>query len=380
MFILKITPMKKIFFIAVPVLVAGAAVLASCKKHECVKHNEQEPDINYSYNYESVAQVAANSGHTITNAGARLGRILFYDTRLSANNTIACASCHKQELAFSDNVSFSTGFNGGLTGRNSMPVTNVINSKGFFWDHRTQKLEDMVLQPIKHQVEMGLDNTDFLIKKLNSTSFYPRLFNEAFGSADITREKIGIAMAQFLYSMFASNSRADQAGVINGGGWGTTNNILTVDEQKGAQLFASKCTSCHTGPNLRGWGDEGFENIGLDAVYADRGLGALLNDPTKDGQFKIPSLRNVALTAPYMHDGRYKTLEEVVEHYNSGIIYSDNLSMMLRARDPQTYQVLNEAVRMNMSDDDKRCMVAFLKTLTDASVTTDPKFSDPFKK
>lgn len=373
--------MKKIFFIAVPALVAGAAILSSCRKHECVKHNEQEPDINYSYNYEKSAALAAQNGHTLTNAGARLGRILFYDTRLSANNTVACASCHKQELAFSDNVSFSTGFNGGFTGRNSLAVINAINSKGFFWDHRTQKLEDMVLQPIKHQVEMGLDNTDFLIKKLNATSFYPRLFNEAFGRADITRENIGKALAQFLYAMFANNSRADQAGVVNGGGWGGNNNILTVDENKGAQLFSQHgCTNCHAGPNLRGWNDEGFENIGLDAVYADRGLGALLNDPTKDGVFKIPSLRNVALTAPYMHDGRYKTLEEVVEHYNSGIVYNDNLSYMLRARDPQTYALLPAAIKMNMSDDDKRCLVAFLKTLTDASVTTDPMFSDPFKK
>jgi cytochrome c peroxidase len=262
-----------------------------------------------------------------------------------------------------------------------MAVINAINSTGFFWDHRTQKLEDMVLQPIKHQVEMGLDNTDFLIKKLGATSFYPRLFNEAFGSPDITRENIGKALAQFLYSMFGANSKADQAGVINGGGWGGPSNILSSDEQLGAQLFQQKgCTNCHAGSNLRGWGDDGFENIGLDAVYADRGLGALLNDPTKDGQFKIPSLRNVGLTAPYMHDGRYKTLEEVVDHYNSGIIYSNNLSMMLRARDPQTYQFLNEPVRMNMSDNDKRCLVAFLRTLTDASITSDPKFSDPFKK
>jgi cytochrome c peroxidase len=238
----------------------------------------------------------------------------------------------------------------------------------------------MVLQPIKHQVEMGLDNSDFLLEKLNSTSYYPKLFNEAFGSSTITREAIGKALAQFLYAMFVQNSKADKANIFISGGWNTSNSILTAQEQAGANLFQNLgCANCHSSANLRGWGDLGWGNIGLDSIYADKGLGALLSDPTKDGVFKVPSLRNIGLTAPYMHDGRYATLEQVVEHYNSGIIYNQNLSTQLMARNPVTYQPLNQAVRFNLSDDQKQSLVAFLKTLTDYSLVSDPKFANPFK-
>lgn len=361
---------------AVCALVA-AAVFFSCRKEPPAKDTAPEPDVNYSFNYQNFSTGGVIPG--VTNGGARLGRVLFYDKRLSLNNTVACGTCHKQNIAFSDNVALSNGFNGGKTGRNSMPIINPQQSKGFFWDHRTQKLQDMVLQPIRHEVEMGLDNTEFLVKKLEATTFYPRLFNEAFGSSEITREKIGSALAQFINAMFSQQTRADKAGVLNGG-WNILPGILTTDEIKGSNLFQQKgCEGCHAGINLRGWGEEGFANIGLDEVYADKGLGALMSDPTLDGHFKIPSLRNVELTAPYMHDGRYKTLEEVVEHYNSAIKYSSTLSLELREWDPVSGQPLEKALRLNLTEDEKRCLVAFLKTLTDHTFISDPKFSDPFR-
>ena len=368
--------MRKIIFSSIAVVALSSALFVACKKQTPPVKDEDKPNLDYSYNYETAVQ-NLSSLHLVTNAGARLGSTLFYDKKLSQNNKISCASCHKQELAFADNVSFSDGFNGGKTGRNSMTIVNTIYSQGFFWDNRTQKLEDMVLQPIRHQVEMGLESSEFLVKKLNATSYYPQLFVEAFGSSTITKEAIGKAMAQFLNSMLAMNSKADKAGVLNGG-W-LSNGVLSSEEQTGAGLFSNLgCAGCHSGPNLRGWNDIGFGNIGLDSIYTDRGMGSLLSDPTQDGVFKIPSLRNVGLTAPYMHDGRYNTLEEVVEHYNSGIIYSPTLSYELRKRDPATYQPLNEAAKFNLTDDNKKCLVAFLKTLTDYAVASDPKFSNPF--
>lgn len=377
--------MKKTFLICTTAAVITAgAVLVSCKKQDhSVNTSEDKPNLDNSYDY--TLPLASNgqaiTTHTVTNAGARLGRALFYDKKLSKNNMVACASCHKQEFAFADNVSFSDGFNGGKTSRNSMAIINAIQSQGFFWDNRTLKLEDMVLQPIKHQVEMGLDDSEFLIEKLNSTSYYPQLFNDAFGSATISKEAIGKALAQFIYAMFTQNTKADKANIFNNsGGWNTTNTILTAQEQTGATLFQTiGCTGCHSNENLRGWNDLNWGNIGLDAVYADKGLGSITSKASDDGVFKVPSLRNIALTAPYMHDGRYATLEQVVEHYNSGIIYSANLSPQLVARNPVNYQPLNQAVQFNLSDNDKSCLVAFLKTLTDYSLVSDPKFSDPFK-
>jgi cytochrome c peroxidase len=370
--------MKKIAFVSAILLVTVVLSMISCKKDVKQTQSQDEPILDYSYNYE--ANNASLYG--VTNAGARLGRVLFYDTKLSKNNKISCSSCHKQSLAFSDNRAFSEGFNGGKTARNSMPIINAIDSKGFFWDHRTKNLKDMVLQPIRHEVEMGLEDPAFMVEKLKSTSYYPRLFNEAFGTPEITKEAVGNAMAQFVSSIISRDSKADKANILNpSGGWGTNNNVLTAEENAGAAVFQSAgCVNCHTGINLRGWNEEGFQNIGLDYVYADKGLGAVTGNPINDGMFKIPSLRNVALTAPYMHDGRFGTLEEVVEHYNSGVKYSDNLSWVLRKADPVSGQLLPEPKRLDLSIPDKRNLVAFLKTLTDSKITTDPKFSNPFRQ
>ncbi len=372
--------MKKIIFISILIVTAASFIFEACKKQEFRK-NEDEPYLDSSYDYEAAVRAANfNDSALVTNAGARLGRALFYDAKLSKNNAIACASCHKQELAFADNVDFSIGFDGRKTGRNSMSLINALDAKGFFWDHRTKNLQDMVLQPIRHEVEMGLESSDFLVSKLNATSYYPKLFTEAFGSPTISKELIGKAMAQFIFSMITGNTKADQANVLSSG-WNSNSNspILTPDEQQGSSLFQSKgCVNCHSGENLRGTNDIGFENIGLDYDYPDKGIGALTGDPSQSGVFKIPSLRNIALTAPYMHDGRYASLEQVVEHYNSGVIYSPTLSQKLMKRDPITNQILNESKTLNLTDNDKMCLVAFLKTLTDNSFISDPKFSNPF--
>ena len=179
--------------------------------------------------------------------------------------------------------------------------------------------------------------------------------------------------------MYTVDTKADKASILNGG-WNTNNGILTAEEQTGAALFQSLgCNNCHAGNNIRGWNDIGWGDVGLDSVYTDNGLGNLTSKSTDNGVFKVPSLRNIALTAPYMHDGRYKTLEEVVEHYNSGVMYNSNLSAEFLQVDPVTYQPLQAAKRLNLTNYQKGALVAFFKTLTDYSLVADPKFSNPYK-
>ncbi|HOZ50911.1 MAG TPA: cytochrome c peroxidase [Chitinophagaceae bacterium] len=320
--------------------------------------------------------------NAITDHGATLGRVLFYDKKLSINNQTACGSCHFQSQAFADPVNLSTGFEGKKTSRNSMAIVNAISSGGYFWDHRTTALEDMVLQPIKHQVEMGMEKIDILPKKIATIDYYPQLFKNAFGSEEITKEKISKAMAQFLRSMVAYNSKADETNLMNGGGFGmgwgqTTDPRVTQAEKHGAQLFQEKgCTNCHSGSNLRGWNENDFANIGLEMEYKDKGLGE--NDASQEGIFKVPSLRNVALTAPYMHDGRFATLKDVLNHYNSNVVDHKNLDTRLK-ENPWSGGSVNPPRKLNLTNGDINDIVAFLTTLTDENLIHNPKFSDPFQ-
>jgi cytochrome c peroxidase len=344
------------------------------------------PENSFHYYIDSTnVLLGANNtpaDNQISDAGATLGRVLFFDTKLSINNQTACGSCHLQSNAFADNVAGSSGFEGKKTLRNSSTIVNVINQQSYFWDGRTSGLEEMVLQPIRHQVEMGMEKGDLLPKKLALISYYPDLFNKAFGSTEITKDRISKALAQFLRSMTSFNSFADQTQLMNGGfsgGWGTTTDPRVTGEQKrGAQLFAnSGCTNCHSGNNLRGWNDQGEANIGLELNYADKGLGEI--DNSKVGVFKIPSLRNVALTAPYMHDGRFKTLKDVINHYNSSVVDHPNLSTMLRTN-PWGSITNNPPRKLNLTEGQKNDLVAFLQTLSDQTIVGDVKFSDPFSK
>jgi len=242
----------------------------------------------------------------VTNAGPTLGRVRFYDKRLSANNTIACASCHIQEHGFSDPDALSTGFEGGLTGRRSMGLTNVrFYDRGrFFWDERAETLEDQVLMPIQDAVEMGM-NLDDLREKLSTTPFYAPLFEQAFGSPTVTKDRISRALAQFVRSMVSFQSKYDSA-FANGAP--NFQAVLTPQEDRGRRIFDRDCANCHEANAQVG---DAPRNTGLDATITDVGAGR--------GRFKTPSLRNVAVRAPYMHDGRFATLREVIEFHNTGI-------------------------------------------------------------
>lgn len=311
------------------------------------------------------------AGNPITNAGATLGRVLFYDKRLSANDGVSCASCHQQSTGFSDARVLSLGFNGGATGRHSMGLSNAryYNPGRFFWDERAATLEAQVLQPIQDSVEMGM-TLPVLVTKLQGTPFYPPLFQAAFGSPQIDADRISRALAQFVRSMVSYRSKFDQAmGTGSPGNPPDFASVFTAQELQGLNIFGGAgaqgpgaCAACHGTPAHIA---PGLRNNGLDAnTTADQGAGG--------GRFKSPSLRNVAVRAPFMHDGRFATLREVIDFYDSGVQNHPNLDPPLRAPG-------GGVRRLNLSEAEKQALEAFMHTLTDTPLLTDPKFSDPFQ-
>jgi cytochrome c peroxidase len=314
-----------------------------------------------------------------TDAGATLGRVLFYDKRLSTNQTVACASCHVQANGFSDPRRFSVGFNGGLTPRNSMGLSNArwYQRQKFFWDERAATLEEQTLVPIQDPLEMGM-TLQALTNRLAAEPFYTNLFTQTFGTPEVTSERVSKALAQFVRSIVSVQSKYDAA-LAAGNNFAN----LTTQENLGRQIFFGQgasfshvtCAACHgsdnfvPGPNIN--------NNGLENPYVDKGLGALTGLPQDEGLFKVPSLRNIELTAPYMHDGRFATLEQVVEFYDSGVVAHPNLSPPLRIP-PGNPPASGTPLRLNLTPQQKAALVAFMKTLTDPFLATDPQLSDPF--
>lgn len=322
-------------------------------------------------------QINTPATNQITDWGATLGRVLFYDKSLSKNKTVSCASCHRQENAFSDLEILSKGFNGGLTGRNSMSLIDAkyYPNGSFFWDQRAATLEQQVLMPIQDLVEMGI-TLDTLVKRVQDQPYYPELFKNAFGNTTINSDLISKALSQFVRSIVSYQSKYDQGRQTFPVAAPPADAVFpnfTAEENRGKEIFLSSiggCSPCHgsetfTAPDVK--------NNGLDATtITDIGYGAVVNIPANRGLFKVASLRNVELTAPYMHDGRFSSLEQVVEHYNSGVKAHPNLASQLRLANGQPRL-------LNLSAADKAALVAFLKTLTDNNVTTDVKYSNPFK-
>jgi cytochrome c peroxidase len=309
--------------------------------------------------YRTPALQAADNtpaDNPITNAGAELGRVLFYDDRLSHNDGTACASCHRQENGFSDPDQFSVGFEGGLTGRHSMGLTNArFYARGrFFWDERAATLEDQVLRPIQDAVEMGSNLPD-LVSELSQTSFYPVLFERAFGDGEITADRMADAMAQFVRSMTSYQSKYDEALAAGPPGSTGFNSVLDPLERQGHAMFARNCARCH----------------GTDAQVANRPENSGLDpdnlaDEGTNGRFKVPSLRNIAVRDGFMHDGRFTTLAEVIEHYSTGIEANPTLGRGLPVGGFAFTPLQQQA------------LLAFLNTLTDEAFLTSEMFSNPF--
>ena len=304
----------------------------------------------------------------LSDHGATLGRVLFYDTRLSANNSTSCASCHVQAHAFSDPKPFSKGFHGASTDRRAMPLVNLrfYQPARFFWDERAGNLEEMVLLPIQNRIEMGQD-----IKRVVDTfardAAYPTLFARAFGDRQITDRKIGKALAQFVRAMVSYESRYDEGRAHVQSARDDFDNF-TPQENRGKALFMRNCSSCHMKDANEHFFVPTPANTGLRRadLTADAGVGDVTLRDADLGSFKSPSLRNVAVTAPYSHDGRFATLDALIDHYSDNPIFDPNLGYMMPVGP------------LKFTKSEKASLIAFLKTLTDDRFLTDPRFANPF--
>ena len=303
----------------------------------------------------------------LSDDGATLGRVLFYDTRLSANATTSCASCHRQAHAFADPKPSSQGFHGALTDRRAMPLVNVryYSNARFFWDERAGNLEEMVLLPIQSRIEMGQD-LQRLVDTLTRDAMYPGLFARAFGDRQITEQRIGKALAQFVRSIVSYQSRYDD-------GRARVQSALddfdafTLQENRGKALFMRNCSTCHMRDGNEHFFGQIPANTGLrgQAPTADGGVGDVTLRAADLGSFKSPSLRNVEVTAPYGHDGRFATLDAVLDHYSDNAIVDPNVGYVF-------------PVPLKFTASEKAALIAFLKTLTDRTLLTGSRFSNPF--
>jgi cytochrome c peroxidase len=291
-----------------------------------------------------------------------LGKALFFDKRMSINDRQSCADCHSPERAFTDGRRTARGAQGQSGARNTMPLVNLAWKSDFFWDGHAKSLRQQVLEPIQNPMEMDQTLTN-LTTKLVTDGNYPALFEAAFGSPEITPEKISLALENYALTLTSFNSKFDR--VLAG------QEQFTPQEQRGFELFSTEydprrgqfgadCFHCHGGPLLQ---SQGFANNGLDSTFSDPGRAKVTGKRYDIGKFAVPSLRNVALTGPYMHDGRFQTLDEVVEHYCTGVKRSATLDPNL-ARHPDG--------GVPLTTPDKKALVAFLKTLTDETYSSRP--------
>jgi cytochrome c peroxidase len=289
-----------------------------------------------------------------------LGKKIFFDRHVSVNDRQSCADCHLPENAFTDGRRTARGAEGAIGPRKTMPLSNLAWKREFFWDGRAKSLREQVLQPIQNPLEMDEPLTNLVAKLAGADAGYPALFSAAFGSPEITAEKISLALENYVLTLTSFDTKFDR--VLRGG------DKFTPEEQRGFELFSTEydprrgqygadCFHCHGGTLFQ---SQGFANNGLDSEFGDVGREKVTGRTADRGKFAVPSLRNVALTAPYMHDGRFKTLEEVVEHYATGVKRSATLDPNL-AKHPDGGVPLSAA--------DKRALVAFLRTLTDARFT-----------
>lgn len=321
-------------------------------------------------------------GNEIDDKIATLGRVLFYDKKLSANNTIACASCHKQEKAFGDDAVQSIGLSGGLTGRHSMRLINsrFSDEEKFFWDERAVSLEDQTTKPIQDHVEMGFSGTngdgDFndLITKLSAVDYYKELFKFAFGDETITEDRMQKALAQFIRSIQSFDSKYDIGrAMVNNPNDNFPN--FTMQENRGKRLFrdppnvgGAGCAGCHRG-----------DEFDIDPNSRNNGIISVAGSTTETDltNFRAPTLRDLVnpdgnLNGPLMHDGSLATLLDVINHYNAIPNTSLNVDLDNRLRP------MGNPQRLNLTNDEKLALEAFLKTLTGTDVYTNEKWSNPF--
>jgi cytochrome c peroxidase len=345
-----------------------AFLIGACGGEEPIIEWNKTP---YSLDYGLLPEPSIAEDNPLTVEGVKLGRMLFYEKMMSKDGTQSCASCHLQEFAFSDSARFSIGVRG-LPGKmQAMAVFNMAwHENEFFWNGRAHLLRDQSILPIQDELEMD-ETLDNVVSKLSEIEDYRNQFIRAFGTDEITSERISLALEQFMNSIVSVNSKYDKylAGEAT----------LSESEERGRALFFTEynkffpeqsgadCAHCHSGENFE---NDLYMNNGLDddANLKD-GRFEVTGEPRDKGRFKVTTLRNIELTAPYMHDGRFQTLEEVIDHYNDGLKASASL-------DPALEQTRETGLML--TEQDKADLIAFLKTLTDESLATNPAYSDPF--
>lgn len=359
--------MKNILLLATII----TALIWSCKKDDA-----EQPAVYdatpYVINLRDFPDPEIPVSNTPTNAGVMLGRMLFYEKTMSKDGSIACSDCHRQQHAFSDSLQFSIGVEHLPGKRQAMAVENLAwHKNGMFWDGRAPLVHDQALKPIQDPLEMN-EKLENVVAKLQAQKVYRDQFIRAFGSDTITAEKIGLAIEQFEFTMISNNAKYDQ--------WKRGTATLTAAEERGRKLFfteydpmgiqkGAECFHCHAGFNFT---NDDYMNNGLDVEGAQSDIGRQMvtNNPGDKAKFKVPSLRNVALTAPYMHDGRFTTLEAVIDHYNSGVKNSPTVEFLMQ------YNL--QPGGLELTSQDKADLVAFLKTLTDTEFLTNTAYKSPF--
>lgn len=346
-------------------IVSFILIISSCKKEEMINNDKvlHAVTLDVPSNFPKYVDDLNNP---LTKEGIALGRLLFYDTRLSGNNQLSCASCHSQGLAFSDGVALNNiGVSGQTLVRHSPTLINLAwSNTGLFWDGGVTNLESQAFAPLTSVDEMHQNLTE-LEYELKQVPDYVNRFKFVFNS-EIKSAHVVKALAQFQRTLVSGNSKYDQYVRKENGVF------LTSQELEGLELVNTKCKSCHSGALFT---DNGFHNNGLDNVFSDEHEGIFQGrfrvtlNPADMGKFKTPTLRNVMLTAPYMHDGRFKTIDEVLDHYNLSLKNSPTVDQLL-------YQNNNQ-LGIAISTNEKEAIKAFLHTLTDHHFITNKNFSNP---
>ncbi len=346
-------------------LVLGLLVFIACRKDTT---QEEPPGEVYDPTPYEVTRpkgfpdIVIPDDNPMTLEGVQLGRMLYYDKILSGDNTQSCASCHAPEFSFTDNgKQFSEGIDGSIGNRNSPSVINTAWMPSLFWDGRAATVEDQALGPVPNPIEMNLPWPEAM-QKLNAHPGYPDLFFKAFGTRNIDSMLVAKAIAQFERTMISSNSKWDR--------YLRNEASLTQAEAQGFEIFFSEIGDCFHCHSTILFTDNLFHNNGMDANFTDVGLGEISGNANDIGKFKTPTLRNIEFTAPFMHDGRFETIEDVVDFYSEGVVWSETI-------DPLMKKVGQGG--LHLTDDQKENLIAFLKTLTDESYIGNPDFSDPFE-
>ncbi len=345
-------------------IVSVSVLCLSCSNEDLGYEPTPQPLAIPALFLDTIIAPLVPSDNPQTAEGIALGKKLFFDTILSANGTQACASCHSPQNAFTDNTATSDGIDGVFGTRNAMPLFNLAWNYGerFNWDGAALSLERQALEPVENPIELH-SNWDSVVSRLQNDSAYPELFRLAFKTSTITKELTTKAIAQFERTLISANSKFDRYSL----GQAT----LTPEELNGLDVFLREdkgdCFHCHGNPNNPLWTNNLFHNNGLDATFSDLGLGGVTGDPNDNGKFRSPSLRNLAYTAPFMHDGRFNTLDEVINHYSEGLQNSPTIDPLMKN--------INQG-GVQLSDQDKADLKAFLLSLSDPSFINNPIFQD----